>query len=157
MASPGCVERFALTPLRGSSGARSPPPRLTTVAFPPCRTLDAPRHPSCEAHRQLTAGGICMRLNLVPFVALALTVTAACGSSTDTSTSSSSSGGVDPHDLSDTAIAAVFLGSCVPDDGISRTLNSLYTYRTNEPWYELFAQHTACLAGKTNGCEALKD
>lgn len=62
---------------------------------------------------------------------------------------------LDPRDV---AIAAVFVGSCMPDDGIGRNLNRFYTNRGGQIWYEQpIVDRLACLKGKTNGCKAVEE
>lgn len=103
----------------------------------------------------------------------------ACGSSDDDATSSADAGtSADGGGLSDSAVppatdgqtppgpsgpidpaaaarAAVFLASCMSDDGINRTLQEIYLERTTLPFRS--AAVLACLASKTNGCAAITE
>ncbi|UQA60717.1 hypothetical protein [Polyangium aurulentum] len=60
-------------------------------------------------------------------------------------------------DLSDKFKAALFLGSCIPDDGINRWLNRFYTQKSDNPMYEYPAELFACFKDKANGCKAVED
>lgn len=53
--------------------------------------------------------------------------------------------------------AAVFIGSCIPDDRTNRYLNRMYTTRDDEPDALLIRASGACFATKTNGCAAVLD
>lgn len=53
--------------------------------------------------------------------------------------------------------AAVFIGSCIPDDRTNRYLNEWYATRDDEPDALLIRASGACFATKTNGCAAVLD
>jgi hypothetical protein len=53
------------------------------------------------------------------------------------------------------ARAEVLLASCIPDDRASSRLNGLYSRRTKDELWEMDV--VACLAGKSNGCEGVKE
>jgi hypothetical protein len=81
----------------------------------------------------------------------------------DGSGGSVSSGGASPVDPSgvkepDAALrAAIFVGSCLPDDGINRTLNRYYTRKGGGGADAAINERTQCFNTKTNGCEAVKE
>lgn len=78
--------------------------------------------------------------------------------STSTSTGTSAVDPPGPKDPSAALEAAVFLGSCLPDDGINRNLSRIYTRKgSQDPLDQALVDRTTCLAGKANGCEAVAD
>lgn len=54
--------------------------------------------------------------------------------------------------------AAVLLGSCLPDDGVNRTLSDIYS-QVDAPESQPYAprNQVACLAGKSSGCAAVRE
>ncbi|MGZ6093728.1 MAG: hypothetical protein ACXWUG_16980 [Polyangiales bacterium] len=91
---------------------------------------------------------------------LAAIVVTACSSS------GSSGGGPpidDPHygqplDPKSALLAAVFEGSCIPDDRANRLLADAYYDVDSDPFDgKLHRGAIACLAAKTNGCQAVQD
>src|SRR5687767_6031039 len=60
-----------------------------------------------------------------------------------------------PIDPAAAARAAIFLATCISDDGVNRTLQEIYLEHTTN-WFRSPAI-VACLAGKTNGCQAVTD
>ena len=114
---------------------------------------------------------------LATFVAAIASMMAACASSPDSDVGAatvdgaggggggghggdasvgSSGGPSDVLDPSVAALAAVFLGSCVPDDGINRTLERMYTRRSRLV-YEAMLAHPECFVDKTTGCDAVAE
>jgi len=63
-----------------------------------------------------------------------------------------------PRDPDITAKAAVFMGSCIWDDGIQRSLTRLYerAFGIGEP-EQSFYNRTHCFEDKANGCQAAAD
>lgn len=106
-----------------------------------------------------------MRAHHLPFFAFTLALAAACGSSVDTTgggghgttTTTTSVVPTDPKVPSEAAKAAVLVGSCLPDDGINRTLDSIYVDFGGSADGNLVAKYASCLAGKTNGCQGVQD
>lgn len=60
-----------------------------------------------------------------------------------------------PLDPAAAARAALFIATCISDDGVNRTLQQLYLERTTNPYRSRAVLD--CLAGKTNGCGAVRD
>jgi hypothetical protein len=60
-----------------------------------------------------------------------------------------------PIDPAAAARAALFIATCISDDGVNRTLQQLYLERTKNTYRSRAV--IECLASKTNGCEAMRD
>ncbi|MRG93861.1 hypothetical protein [Polyangium spumosum] len=61
-----------------------------------------------------------------------------------------------PKDPGAALKAAIFVGSCVPDDGIQRVLNRFHTER-GTPDELALTNYTQCFAEKANGCQAVEE
>jgi len=62
-----------------------------------------------------------------------------------------------PKDPDATLRAAIFMGSCVPDDGVQRFLNRFYTRLGGPPGEPELDDYLPCFASKTNGCQAIEE
>lgn len=89
------------------------------------------------------------------FVLFAFTIAGACSTTTDegvTTAAGTGSGAGIPVGSDALAVAGVFIGSCVPDDGVNRWLGSLHRGRS---FFE--NSDLSCFQGKTNGCAAVEE
>jgi hypothetical protein len=92
----------------------------------------------------------------------AVVVVASCGGKSDSSTGIPGPpigpvkyGTLDPAKA---MRAAVFLGSCIPDDRSNRLLNVMYSERAGDLGDARFTRgQVDCFAGKSNGCQAVAD
>jgi hypothetical protein len=62
-----------------------------------------------------------------------------------------------PKDPEAALRAAVFVGSCLPDDGINRTLNRYYTRKGGADSDHEVHERTQCFKSKANGCAAVQE
>jgi hypothetical protein len=53
------------------------------------------------------------------------------------------------------ALAAVVLGSCYPDDGVSRNASEMWNYREHDGFWRNFRLQAECIAQAGQGCDAL--
>ncbi|MEJ7732286.1 MAG: hypothetical protein WKG00_24150 [Polyangiaceae bacterium] len=53
--------------------------------------------------------------------------------------------------------AAVFIGSCIPDDGINRNLRNMYNDAAAGSFYHYYRNEVDCFANKANGCAAVEE
>lgn len=60
-----------------------------------------------------------------------------------------------PIDPAVAARAALFIATCISDDGVNRTLQQIYLERTTNPYRTRAVLE--CLGAKTNGCAAVTD
>jgi hypothetical protein len=108
------------------------------------------------------------------FALLAASLVTACGGETNQTTGAGGAGGAggsgggsggsggvtqpDPDGPKDPDVAlraAVILGSCLPDDGVNRILQRIYSRRGDLAGF-LPSDYTECISSHANGCAALE-
>jgi hypothetical protein len=58
---------------------------------------------------------------------------------------------------SDKLRAAIFVGSCIPDDGIGQWLAEFHTEKSDDPLQNYPVENVSCFKDKANGCQAVQD
>jgi hypothetical protein len=120
---------------------------IVTLSTSGCGSVEQPANPDGTGGTGMNSGS-----------------TASSSSSSGSTGSSAGAGGSDVRlpleelDPADVARAAVFIGSCMPDDGISFNLKALYWHKGGQSWFDKTVRdRLTCLKGKTNGCKGAEE